>query len=221
MICLSFVTENFGQEIYKVKGVVMDADTQTPLPDVRIESSKSAVLTGKEGNFAITVQKGDSIYISHVGYQSLAIIAPPENADTIIVRMELSINFLKPVIFSDIPSEDELKSKILETTIEVSREEENAKANLQNIRTLYSLGYRPEMNAMDNFRESMKPPQGVTFFSRGDGILKALKNLANPPSVSFPQRKQYTRPMTSLTFFKPGRFASDTLRTDTLATRKP
>jgi hypothetical protein len=73
------------------------------------------------------------------------------------------------------------------------------------------------MNALDNFRESMKPPSDATFLSsKGGGLLKALKNIANPPSVNYPQRKIYSKPMTSLTFFKPKPQPGDTLLADSL-----
>ena len=214
-------TDHFGQELYKVKGIVSDQDTKTALPDVHIESSKSAVLTDKAGYFAITIRPGDSLHISHVGYNDVDMIAPPESRDTMTFTMTRSTSILKEVTVNDVPTEEELKEKILETKVVVTREEENARANLENARTLYRLGYRPEMNALDNFREAIKPPQGATFFSsNGGGFIKALKNLANPPSVNFIQRKQYTRPLTSLSFFKPGFLAKDSIESDTLAQSK-
>src|SRR5687768_8158666 len=94
LICLFFATENFGQELYRVKGMVMDADTHMQLPDVHIESSKSIVISNKQGYFAITAQKGDSIYFSHVGYHGQAMVTKEPSADTITVMMERSTNVL-------------------------------------------------------------------------------------------------------------------------------
>jgi hypothetical protein len=208
-----------AQETTILKGKVIDADTKTVLSSAQVQSGISAVVTNNNGYFALSAEVGDSVLLSHIGYEDRWINFSAHDRDTLLIELKQSTTVLGQITISDIPTEDELKGKILQTEVVISREEENARQNLQDARTLYSMGYRPEMNALDNFKEFIKPPSGFIFFSsKGGGLIGAIKNLSNPTSTKIPSRKTFYKPMARLSFFRPV-LVLDSMSSDTLAVK--
>jgi hypothetical protein len=199
----------------------MDSETKIGLPFVHVQCRTSNKISNNDGYFAITASDTDSILISHIGYEDVQIISPGKRSDTINITLRRKTILLREVVVNGVLSEDELKQKVLQTPIVISTEEKNVQENLEDIRTLYALGYRPEMNALDNYREFMKPPKDFTIFSsNGGGLIKALRNIANPPSIKFPTRKTFTKIPAGLTFRARRTIEPDSLVADSLVSYK-
>jgi hypothetical protein len=168
-----------------IAGQVTDQSTHQPLSSAFITTSTGKWISDANGRFSVSVIPGDTITISHIGYETvyLSFFA---RVDTLAVELKLETVFLKAISIRSYNSEEELKEKILQTPVIESQEVQNAKNNLLKIRTLYLLGYRPQMNNYERFQYSMKPAQGVTFFSSsGGGLLKVLKDFSYKPAAIY------------------------------------
>jgi len=87
---------------------------------------------------------------------------------------------LPELIIREYLPEEELKNEIINHNVTISIEETNAINNVASSTILYLQGYVPEMNSLDNFKNYIKEPQGVTLFSSdpSKGLIKTIKRLS-------------------------------------------
>lgn len=79
-ICLFLSLFTFAQEKIEMKGTVR-SETNAAMPGVSVvvQGSSQAAVTDAKGLFSLTVKKGASLVISHVGYQTMEILADRAN----------------------------------------------------------------------------------------------------------------------------------------------
>ena len=85
---------------FTIKGKVMDASTSQPLESVHVtvKGTKSGVLTGKDGKFAITVNAENGILVfSHIGYASFERKAI-NNGKEVVVSLKPTTHALDEVV---------------------------------------------------------------------------------------------------------------------------
>ena len=77
------VTKNAVTDVVTVSGMVLDGETNAPLPNVTIsnDSKKALGLSGMDGSFSISATRGSHISFSTVSYtlQRLPVIAAAIN----------------------------------------------------------------------------------------------------------------------------------------------
>ena len=57
----------------QLQGRVLDAETGAPLAGANVASGSAAASTDHRGNFALNIAAGDTITVSFVGYESVAL----------------------------------------------------------------------------------------------------------------------------------------------------
>lgn len=81
---------NAGAQV-SVRGIVLAADTEQPLPYVHVGTvaGTAGAITDEAGAFTLTVRPGDSLRASMIGYASATTIAPPPSASgEVVIRLE-------------------------------------------------------------------------------------------------------------------------------------
>lgn len=88
----------FAQENLTVKGLVVDANDNMPLPSVNviIVGTSTGTSTDFDGNYQIQVKKGDVIQFSYIGYISQTVII--DNQTTIDMSLAADANNLDEVV---------------------------------------------------------------------------------------------------------------------------
>ncbi|MBQ0788672.1 MAG: TonB-dependent receptor [Oceanihabitans sp.] len=88
----------FAQETLTVKGLVVDANDNMPLPSVNviIVGTSTGTSTDFDGNYQIQVKKGDVIQFSYIGYISQTVII--DNQRTIDMSLAADANNLDEVV---------------------------------------------------------------------------------------------------------------------------
>ncbi|QRM88910.1 SusC/RagA family TonB-linked outer membrane protein [Lacinutrix sp. WUR7] len=88
----------FAQEKLTVKGLVVDANDNMPLPSVNviIVGTSTGTSTDFDGNYQLQVKKGDVIQFSYIGYISQTVII--ENQNTIDMSLAADANNLDEVV---------------------------------------------------------------------------------------------------------------------------
>lgn len=164
-----------------VSGQVFDQQTQVPIPFVHILGRRTQSISDSNGNFSILVKKGDTLTFTHINFErySIQISKVPER--TIPIYLKKKENIMQEIIIRDYLPEEELKQEMINHVVKYSAEEVNALYNVEFSTILYKKGYVPEMNSLDNFKNYIKEPQGVTLFSSdpSKGIIKSIKKLTN------------------------------------------
>lgn len=60
-----------GQQTFKLQGTVIDSSSQEPLANVHIiKNDSTGLITDQYGNFTVCVNRKDSLFISHIGYET-------------------------------------------------------------------------------------------------------------------------------------------------------
>lgn len=96
MLLLGFLS--FAQDSYQLKGTVTFADDNLPVPGVNviIVSTTIGTSTDFDGNYEITVKKGDVVQFSYVGYISQTVVI--DNQQTVNISLAEDTNTLDEVV---------------------------------------------------------------------------------------------------------------------------
>ena len=164
-----------------ISGVIWDAETFQPIPYANVYTGKLSAFSNISGEYTILIYPGDSLKVSHVGYEGQKILVSSSNQFHFF-WLKPYINELNEVIILPLPTEGEMKQFMLDAKPVSSPEvyiSQDGRSNLQNIRTMYLKGYRPAMNSLDNYLNYMKGPQGVSIFSTSPsrGISGVIRNI--------------------------------------------
>lgn len=191
-LALSLIWTNvYGQGLKsKLSGQLLDHQTQTPIAFVHIVGSVEQTISDSKGMFSISTFKGDTIKFSHINFERYDIKISEIPERTIPIYLTKKETVLQEVIIRDYLLEDELKQEIIAYEVKTSKEEANAVYNVANSTVLYLQGYTPEMNSLDNFKNYIKEPKGVTLFSSdpSKGLIKSIKKLNQQNSYLDPYR---------------------------------
>jgi hypothetical protein len=199
-----------------LRGKVIDDESGKPLSSAFVFTPAGKWITNQSGFFSVRIIPGDSIFVSHVGYET-QFFQPIVITDTIYVRLRQETIVLNTVTVRDYQTEEQLKEKVLESPVVETQQVVNARNNLAKIRALYSLGYREQMNNYDRFRYYLKPPQGVNFLGSGGGLIKAIKDISNKPSVRYRPANTSENQPTGMFFVR--KSSPDTLKYDSTFVR--
>ena len=85
IVALCFHSFVFAQDNYKVTGTVVTANDNIPFPGVNVlvVGTSNGATTDFDGNYSITVKKGDVLQFSYVGFVTQTVIV--DNQQTINV----------------------------------------------------------------------------------------------------------------------------------------
>jgi len=213
ILCFSIGPNLYGQELKRsVYGIVTDARTFKPIPYVYVLTSLEGAVTNIEGLFSIWAQDKDTIRFSHIGYHQTAFSLVSNLTDSVRVILIPREKILDEVVIHDYPALDFFKKQVLETRVIPPVGQINAENNLNNAKMYYLSGYRPSMNAYDNYWVFMEGPQPVTFFSSNPskGLFRAIKNFSkNNSSYNF--RPSVLYPNTDPLWLKQNLYVPDSL----------
>ena len=138
-IFFTFLSLIYGQELKNTgsrilfHGLVVDADTQVPLPGTQILINKAfSSVSGDEGKFAFYAGRLDTVIFRRLGYKSAILLI----SDTLTAReFNAGIYMHTDTLSMDeiviVPRLRNLKSEILYSRNESSTEIENARYNLE------------------------------------------------------------------------------------------
>ncbi len=129
-IGLFIFTSIFAQKTNTLSGIVVDAETNEPLPFANILTleSKKGNTTGKDGNFTLNnIFQDEKIKISYVGYQTLIYKLYPElflsDVKVVIKLQSVNINLQEVTVYANtIGTTDQVKSSNLTIQSEKIRE---------------------------------------------------------------------------------------------------
>lgn len=129
--CTGQVMTDTGLKLF-FQGLVMDANTETPISGTQILINKSMYsLSNEEGKFSFYVNRGDTILFKRLGYKPASMVI----SDTLSgkefiagIFMQTDTVFIDAVII--VPRLNSLKSDLLKGVPQTSPEFENAKYNL-------------------------------------------------------------------------------------------
>lgn len=183
MIC-SWVMAQQSEIFY---GQVVDSSSQEPIPFVHVIGSGVQTISDSQGFFSIRIAKGDTLTFSHINFEPYRMCITETTSQIITIRLKRKENLMQEIIVRDYSPEEELKQEMINHVVIYSMEEINAINNVEFSTILYKNGYVPEMNSLDNFKNYMKEPQGVTLFSSdpSKGLIKSIKRLSQ-------QKKTYS-----------------------------
>ena len=165
-------------------GLLLDAQSHEPIAFAHVIGSDESAISDHLGYFSVKANIGDTIQISHVNYERYALRVERLTGKRLIIYLFTKDHMMKEIVIRNYMSEDELKEKIVEHEIEPTIEEINATNNVAYSNLLFLKGYVPEMNSLDNFKNYIQEPKGVTFFSTGPsrGLIRSLKKLSKTRS---------------------------------------
>lgn len=106
------------KRVIQFSGVIISADsTSGPIPGVHVYVPKAGrgTTSNRTGFFSMPVLVGDSIVISHVGYQRQSTIVPnyPSDFMTVVVEMVEDVTYLQQVTIMPFPTEEVFKQAVL------------------------------------------------------------------------------------------------------------
>lgn len=95
--------DNLEIQTTKIKGKVLDVTTRFPLKSAHVLNltTVKGVVTNRHGEFEITASKGDEIYFSYIGYESVKLIVTNDlikNGAIEIAIQEKSVNIKEVVV---------------------------------------------------------------------------------------------------------------------------
>lgn len=174
---VSAVAQNISATLL---GQVRDKQTGSPVPFTHIVGNKKQIIANADGKFTIPVSIGDTLNFSHVNFDRYSILISDIPEKDIIIFLKKKEHLLKEIIIRDHLPEDEFKQEIVEHEVKYTEAEINAISNVEFSTIMYKQGYVPEMNSLDNFKNYMKEPQGITLFSSdpSKGLIKSFQRLS-------------------------------------------
>ena len=106
----------------RLSGTILDAESGNALAGVHIISQRKAgTTTDFDGNFAMEVSKGDTVLITHVGYNHYLVPIPPNSQDELNLTIGLTPSLLELdeiTIYQWPATVSEFKQRILATEVE-------------------------------------------------------------------------------------------------------
>lgn len=177
-----------------MRGVITDGTTSRGIPNVYVRATSFGVISDAEGNFSMALSLGDSLHFSHLSYLPYSIVFHTDlNHNKFVIVLSPKITFLKEVTITPL-TEDEFQRKILETTPQLSREEEIAQENVQILNHATKFAMPLQMDSYQSYRDYMKGPQGVVLFSSNGskGLVRAIKNVVRSTPYKFPSMSSRT-----------------------------
>ena len=98
LIGMIYYFPTYGQETIEVSGVVIDAESEMPLPGVSIvvQNSNQGTTTDFDGNYSINVDPDETLVFSYVGFETVEI--PVMGRTDIDVSLETDQNALEEVV---------------------------------------------------------------------------------------------------------------------------
>jgi hypothetical protein len=138
-ISFTFFSFLYGQEVKNTEskilfhGLVMDANTQAPLPGTQILMNKAfSSVSGDDGKFAFYASRLDTVMFRRLGYKSVILLV----SDTLTAREFIAGIYMHTDTLSMgeiviVPRLRNLKSEILYSRSESSTEIDNARYNLE------------------------------------------------------------------------------------------
>ena len=106
------------RRVIQVSGIIITADsTGGPVSGVHVYVPKAGrgTTSNRTGFFSMPTLVGDSIVISHVGFQRQSLIVPDYHSDfmTLVVEMVEDVTYLKEVTIMPFPTEEVFKQAVL------------------------------------------------------------------------------------------------------------
>lgn len=180
VLCLLGKQAEAQNNIKVLSGQVVDAQSFLPISFAHIVGNEKQVIADADGNFSISVHIGDTLTFSHINFERYAILISASPLQPIQVYMKKKDYMMDEIVIRDYLLEEELKQQIVEHEVKYTEEEVNAIQNVAFSTLLYKKGYVPEMNSLDNFKNYMKEPQGVSLFSSdpSKGLIKSIQRLS-------------------------------------------
>lgn len=162
-----------GQEVEQeeqilLHGVVFDASTQMPIPNVHyVIANLYSGATGAGGKFSMYISRSDTIVFSYIGYSDFLFLL----SDTLIGRSFVAGIFLQTDTLSIgevvvLPRLGDLRSEFRTTKVEVNKEQVNAENNLK-VATYQGLNNNAILGDPATNYEMIRRKQVVTAFERG------------------------------------------------------
>lgn len=183
ILCLFVINFCDAQKAEKhLEGTVFSAETGKPISFVTLITSNSGAITNSEGYFSIDLENSDTIVFTHVNYHRIQFYTSTLDDDSIQVFLKPKTIMLHGITISDIPTEEEFKSNVLQFKIVPSTHEVNAKINFEHTNLIFLSGYTPPMNSTDNYKNYLKGPQPFSIFStdKTKGIVRFINSIKKP-----------------------------------------
>ena len=167
-----------SNESLVLTGIIWDAETFQPVPYANVYTSRQGTFTNLKGEYRIKIQKDDTLNVSHISYQAQKSVFSG-NVENQFFWLKPLTTTLSEVVVSPLPSEQDMKSIILQTQTEEPQILMRGRRNLKTIQNMYLGGYKPEMNSADNYLNYLRGPQDVSLFSTSPtrGIGSVIRNL--------------------------------------------
>ncbi|NNF33679.1 MAG: hypothetical protein HKN68_06205, partial [Saprospiraceae bacterium] len=86
-VVLSLCSSSLSSQSLAVNGTLIDSDSGNPIIGANVFSSSTGTVTDLNGIFSISVERGDSLTLSYVSYESLVI----SHRDLSVMEMPLSL----------------------------------------------------------------------------------------------------------------------------------
>lgn len=124
---MAFSLTAIGQDQITVKGIVIDKESQDPVPFVHIiDKNKGAGVAGNEdGTFHIKTVPGDTLMFSVVGYSSRTLVVTKQLQEkTLEIKLDpkaMELNSVNVFAYKDLSS---LKKAIIDMDVPVEEDEE-------------------------------------------------------------------------------------------------
>ncbi|WP_420580450.1 hypothetical protein [Reichenbachiella sp.] len=187
-ICLFQVCAVAQNVSATLSGQVRDKQTSSSVPFTHIVGNERQSIANSNGEFSIQVSIGDTLTFSHINFDRYSILISDIPEKDIIIFLNRKENLMKEIVIRDYLPEAEFKQEIVEHEVKYTEAEANAIQNVEFSTLLYKKGYVPEMNSLDNFKNYLKEPQGVTLFSSdpSKGLLKSIKRLSQQSRTNRP-----------------------------------
>ena len=111
------LTIQLSAEDLDLTGKVFDKTTGQPIPGVNIRSGEIGVASDESGSFSLTIAAGSELTFSHIGYETITMIAPTEEilvhllpkileGQEVFVSATRAVAGVTPVAFSTLTAEE-------------------------------------------------------------------------------------------------------------------
>lgn len=142
---------------FPLTGYVIDKETEKPLvgTTVLIPAAKVGTVTDTDGRFQINVMPGDTLYLSHIGYERSFYVVPPNKKEPYTVRLALDVEVFELEAVEIFPYGTELQFK--EAFLSMELEDERTKLLKENLRASFvaRAAYQMELDGSLNYRNYM------------------------------------------------------------------
>ncbi|WP_025741055.1 DUF5686 family protein [Aquimarina pacifica] len=128
--CLLFFLHTAIISQVTIRGIVVDNNTETPLPFATIKTENSYALTSVDGMFVIRCNSfPTNITISYLGYQTNTTLIPSQTSERIKIKLNPEEENLDPIKI-DTPNPKNVASKIIKEAIR-RKKQNNPKYSLE------------------------------------------------------------------------------------------